>query len=174
MYRVHEPPHRSAEEQCTISINCSLGGPYEFPENFHLVSAVYWIRCEPQYTIPVTMTIQHCAKQENVHRLSFATATGSQGSLPYTFRCGRGNFSSNISEGEINLESISGKIAIAIIQEGSDDRKYTTIPFYQKQTSYTYEIHLVVTWSTTAHLHVSGTFNYMYLTCAFIYLVLHL
>ena len=34
-------------EYCTIKIMASLAGQYEFPENSHLVSAVYWLRCEP-------------------------------------------------------------------------------------------------------------------------------
>ena len=160
MHRVHEPPHKSAEQQCTISLQSSLGGQYKFPENFYLVSAVHWLHCEPQYTKPVTMTIQHCAKQKNIHRLSFATATGSQGTLPITFRQAHGNFIGYISDGEINLDCISGRIGLAVIQEGSDDRNYTAIPFYQRQTSSTYEIHLVVTWSTEAHLHVSGTYKF--------------
>lgn len=159
-------PHKSAEDQYTINIKSSVGGLYEFPENFHLVSPVLWLHGEPpQLTIPLTMTIEHCAKQENIHRLSFATASILQKSLPYTFKQAGGNFISTASNVEITLESFSGSMGFAVIQEGTGDRKYTAISFYQRQTYSTYEIHLVVTWSTKAHLCVSGTCKFSILSC---------
>ena len=75
-------------EQCTINIKASLAGQYEFPENSHLVSAVFWFHCEDvhKFTRPITVEIQHCAKSENVTnlKLSFVRAICSQKQLLQT------------------------------------------------------------------------------------------
>lgn len=157
---------KSAEDQYILGVGVSLAGQCEFPENFHLVSPVLWLHGElPQLTKPLTITIKHCAKQENIHRLSFATASTSQMTLPYTFKQAGGNFIRTASHVEITLESLSGAMGFAVIQEGTGDRKYTAISFYQRQTYSTYEIHLVVTWSTETHIHVSGTCKFSILSC---------
>ena len=143
-------------KQCTIKIQISLAGQYEFPENNHLVSAVYWLRCEPSSTFakPISLEIQHCARQENISKLSFVRAFCSQGSLPYTFnQLSGGSFTSKSSYGVIELKSFSG---VAAVQEGSQEREYIAKLFYLNPTISNYEIHLVVTWNIEAHLSVSG------------------
>ena len=142
-------------EQCTINIKVSLAGQYEFPENTHPVSAVFWLRCEPRckFVVPVSVEIQHCARPENISKLSFVKAVCSQESLPYTFRRQRsGRFTSSSSYGVLELESFSGA---GVTQEGSEDREYIARLFYQCQTIRNYEIHLVVTWNIDAYLTVS-------------------
>ena len=98
-------------EQCTINIKASLAGQYEFPENSHLVSAIFWLRCEDvhKFTKPITVEIQHCAKSENVTNLSFVRAVCSQEQLPYTFKQLPGsNFTSHSSYGVIEQFLWSG------------------------------------------------------------------
>ena len=58
--------------QCTLTIKASLAGQYEFPDNSYLVSAIFWLRCEPMctFTKPVTVEMQHCARSENVANLN--------------------------------------------------------------------------------------------------------
>ena len=142
-------------EQCTLKIMASLAGQYEFPENSCLVSAVFWLRCEPmcKFTKPVTVEIQHCAKSENVDNLKmkFVRAVCSQKQLPYTFKELRGgDFNRHSSYGVIQVNGFSG---LAVTQEGSEDREYCSQLFYLGQPN-SCQIHFVVTWNTEAHLTV--------------------
>ena len=144
-------------EQCILQIKASLAGQYEFPENSHLVSAIFWLRCETvhEFTKPITVEIQHCAKSENVAnlKLNFVRAICSQKQLPYIFKqLPGGNFTSRSSYGVIELNSFSG---VGITQEGSEDREYRSRLFYLKQETICHEIHFVVTWNIAAHLTVS-------------------
>ena len=143
-------------EQCTINIKASLAGQYEFPENSHLVSAIFWLRCEDvhKFTKPITVEIQHCAKSENVTnlKLSFVRAVCSQEQLPYTFKqLPGGNFTSHSSYGVIELNSFSG---VGVAQEGSEDREYCSQLFYLGKPTLC-KIHFVVSWNVEAHLTVS-------------------
>ena len=143
-------------EQCTINIKATLAGPYEFSENSHLVSAIFWLHCEDvhKFTKPITVEIQHCAKSENVTNLelSFVRAVCSQKQLPYTFKqLPGGNFTSHSSYGVIELNSFSG---VGVTQEGSEDRReYCSQLFYLGQPN-PCKIHYVVTWNIDAHLTV--------------------
>ena len=142
-------------EQCTIKIMASLAGPYEFPKDSHLVSGVFWLRCEPsvkQFEKLLCLEIQHCGKAEDASRLSFVRAVCTQEELPYTFKRLNPVFSSSSSYGLIRLQRFSG---LGITQEGSQDREYIARLFYLNPNVSTYEIHLVVTWNVEAHLTVS-------------------
>ena len=141
-------------QQCVVNLMASLSGQYEFPENTHLVSAVFWLRCEPRcrFVVPISMEIQHCARPENISKLSFVKALCSQASLPYIFRRQQGGrFTGSSPYGVLELESFSG---VAVTQEGSEDREYIARLFYLSPTAYSYDIHLVVTWNTQAYLTV--------------------
>ena len=163
-------------EQCTINIKASIAGQYDFSNNMHLVSAVYWLRCEPRckFTLPVSLEIQHCAKQANVSKLSFVKALCSQQELPYTFKkqCVGSHFSNNDSYGTIEMKSFSG---VAVTQEETEEREYIAQMFYLCHTISNYIIDLVVTWNTEEHLSVSlhqhpfcclHTWYYVYPECS--------
>ena len=154
---IHKGCLPAGMEQCTINIKASLAGQYEFPENSHLVSAIFWLRCEgvQKFTRPITVEIQHCAKLENVDNLNltFVRAVCSQKQLPYTFKqMLGGNFTSHSSYGVIELNSFSG---VGVTQAESEDREYRSRLFYLNQENICHEIHFVVTWNTEAHLTVS-------------------
>ena len=139
-------------EQCTINVKASLAGQYEFPKNSHLVSAVFWFRCETvrKFTRPITVEMQHCVKSQKVINLNFVRAVCSQKQLPYTFKqLPGGNFISQSSYGLIELNSFSG---VAVIKKGPVERQYRSKLFYLVQCN---EIHFIVTWNTEAHLTVS-------------------
>ena len=140
-------------EQCTINIKASLAGQYEFPENYHLVSAVFWLCCEPKgiFSNQITLEVNHCAKSENYSKLSFVRAVCSQRHLPYTFKQIGGNFNRYSSYGAIEVNSFSG---FAVNQEASKERKYCAMLFYLGESPEFY-IHFVVTWNTEPHLSVS-------------------
>ena len=141
-------------EQCIIHIQASLAGQYEFPENCHLVSAVFWLRCEPKCVFQkrVTLEINHCAKSENVSKLSFVKALCTQKELPYTFQRVGGTFNQHSSYGIIDLESFSG---LGVAQDGSDEREYCAMLFYLHHNIISHKIHFVIVWNSEAHLTVS-------------------
>ena len=143
-------------EQCTINIKASLAGQYEFPENSHLVSATFWLRCDDacKFTKPITVEIQHCAKPENIPNLNFVRAICSQKQLPYTFKqLPGGNFTSHSSYGVIELNSFSG---VGVAQEGSDKRQYYSKIFFLDKYFGGHRIDLVITWDTEAHINVNS------------------
>ena len=143
-------------EQCTIKILASLAGQYEFPEESYLVSGVFWLRCEPmvKFTKLMSLEIQHCAKAENVSKLSFVRAVCTQEELPYTFKPLYQVISSRSSYGLTRLQHFSG---VAITQEGSRDRGYVGKLFYRNRSisNNYYDIHFVVTWDIDLHHTVS-------------------
>lgn len=141
-------------EQCTINIKASLSGKYKFPDNSHPVSAIFWIRCEPscRFRLPISVKIQHCARRNDVSKLSFVKAHCSQEDLPYHFKNLQGShFHTESSHGTIELDSFSG---VCITKEGSEDDEYVASLFYLNHTMFKYEIHLVVTCDTETHLTV--------------------
>ena len=146
-------------EQCTLKIMASLAGQYELPEKSCLVSAVFWLRCEPmcKFTKPVTVEIQHCAKSENVGKLKFVRAVCSQKQLPYTFKELRGgDFNRHSSYGVIQVNSFSG---LAVSQKGSNDRRYLANVLSKTKGHHipvVLDIFFVVIWNTSAHRTVSS------------------
>ena len=148
-------------EQCILQIKASLAGQYEFPENSHLVSAIFWLRCETvhKFTKPITVEIQHCAKSENVTSLNlgFVRAICSQKQLPYTFKqLPGGNFTSHSSYGVVEVNSFSG---VGVVENGADSRNYLASVLYKEisdlHTCCIMEIYIVVIWNLDAHCTVS-------------------
>ena len=151
--------------KCTVSIGASIAGLYEFPENFHLASAIFWFRCEPvcKFTKSITMEMDHCAKLQNSTKLSFVRAKCTQERLPYTLKKIGGRFASDCHFGSIELNGFSG---IGIGQEepqnkhqDSDilcEREYGARVYHHciHRNVISYRIDFVVTWNTTAHLTV--------------------
>ena len=140
-------------EQCIIIIKVSLAGQYEFPENCHLVSAIFWLRCKPKcvFRKQLNLEINHCARSEDVSKLSFVKALCSQEELPYTFQKVGGKFSLNNSYGAVDLDSFSG---LGVVQDGSDKREYCAMLFYLYQEIVSCTIHFVIVWNVEAHLTV--------------------
>ena len=150
-------------ELCIIKVMVSLAGQYRFPANCHLVSAVYWFRCEPnckQFAKSLRLEIQHCARPENISKLHFVKALCSQKDLHYTFDQQQGGCFTT-SNGVLELESFSGG---AIVQEGSEDREYIARLFYINPSAYACDIHMVVTWNLKAHFTVSYIISYIFIT----------
>ena len=141
-------------EKCTINIKASLSGNYKFPDKSHPVSAVFWIHCEPscRFRLPISVEIQHCAKRNDISKLSFAKAFRSQENLPYCFKKLQGShFHKENSYGTIELDSFSG---VCVTNEGSDDDQYVATLFYLYRSMSKYEIHVAVTCDTEAQLTV--------------------
>jgi hypothetical protein len=147
-------------QQCTISIKASLAGDYEFPENTSVVSAVFWLRCEPQctFTKPITVEIQHCSAKQDLSKLKIVRALCNQKPLPYKFKPLEGGmFDTNTSYGAIEATGFSG---IGVTEEKSiSERLYYNQLFYCDNEVHQdgHDIHLIYTWNTEAHINVSHT-----------------
>ena len=138
---------------CKIRIQASIAGQYEFPENSHLVSAVFWFKCEHScvFTRPITLEMHHCAKSKSASRLRFVKASCRQDQLPYTFEeiSVGGKFNRHSSYGVLDLKTFSG---IATVQSGSEEREYCAMLFY---TCVEYQIII-------KHLNVSEDHSHIY------------
>ena len=110
-----------------VTIEASLAGQYKFPDNTTLVSAVYWINSPLKFLQPITLEIQHCAKQTNGSTLSFAMAC-TQDDGRYLFKPLQGGiFNSSYSYGSIKLKHFCG---IAVIQNDTEEQSYCGRLYY--------------------------------------------
>ena len=96
----------------TMTIQASLSGQYQFPDDTELVSGIYWIAFPRRFSRPVILELQHCAYLEHpdqLSSLSFFTAKCNQKTLPYQFQpLSGGVFSTSTSYGTIDLYHFSG------------------------------------------------------------------
>ena len=99
-------------DRCELVIKASISGNYQLPKNYHLVSPIFWIHCEPHrksFAKVVTLELQHCALDQNLPKLSFVKALCTQKELPYSFQVlSGGKFSLSSSYGLVELNSFSG------------------------------------------------------------------
>ena len=145
-------------DRCTVRIKASLAGQYQFPEDIHLVSSVFLLRCEPmcKFAKAITMEMEHCAKSVNASKLSFVRAFCTQKTLPYTFKKIGGYFSEDDCTGTVKLNGFS---ILGVGQEGPCQREYGTTIFHfihqRSMSNYCLKIDVVMTWNTKTHLNVS-------------------
>ena len=153
--QIHEGSLPEGLQQCKIYIKVSLVGQYAIPESSCLVSAIYWLRCEPQciFTKPITIGIQHCSAMGNLTGLEVVRAYCNQKHLPYRFKPIGGSFSAQTSCGVIEVNHFSG---YGIVQEGvSSERKYYSRPFYLPHShQHSHQIDVVFVWNTEPHINV--------------------
>jgi hypothetical protein len=150
-------------QQCTIFIKASLAGEYEIPENTILVSAIFWLYCEPQctFTKPITVEIQHCSTKQDLSRLKVVRALQnfcSQKPLPYKFKPLGGNIDADTFYEAIDMKGFSG---IGVIEENpNSERMYYSQLFYRAHGDLNHhqqqrhEIHIIFTWNTELHINV--------------------
>ena len=111
-FKVHVPTDAISSESgpVTLSIQASLSGDYQLPDDRVLVSAVYWLALHPpvKFNDKVTITIQHCASVNNGDSaFSFVTAKCTQRERPYTFKSLPGGSFSNCQTGSIKVRHFS-------------------------------------------------------------------
>ena len=149
-------------QPCAISIEASVEGNYTFPEDCYLVSAVYWFHCAPacRFLLPITLEVQHCAKEHNLQALGFVKARPVEDHSEVEFNkvlgcygIDHGVFPSHSSYGFIELDSFSG---YGVVQEGSEDREYRANLYYLPQSINQWQIHFTVLWNTDTHHSVSS------------------
>ena len=155
--KLHSPPGSlpTGVDQCVLHIYASLAGQYQLPDNVVLVSAVFWVRCDPpcRFKQKLTLEIQHCAKMTSSTKLTFVRAVCSQESLPYTFKKleGRGSFSEQSSYGCLEVDRFSGHGAGA---EGQVEMSYIASLWYLKADPCNVYIHFSITWDEECHITV--------------------
>ena len=140
-------------QQCSIHIKATIMGDYQLPQDTHLVSAVYWIECVPkcQFSRPLTLEIQHCAKPEGASKLCFVKANSmDRGEDGVKFETVPGNFSCHSSYGFIELDSFS---LYGIGEEGAEDREYSACSYYSGENK-SPRIHFTICWNTKLHNEV--------------------
>ena len=148
-------------QQCTIFIKATLAGEYEIPENTSLVSAIYWLRCEPQciFIKPIMVEIQHCSTKQDLSKLKIVRALCSQKPLPYKFKpLEGGRFDADIFYGAIKVTRFSG---LGITEDRSlSKRLYFNQLFYCDNEVHQHrrDIHIIYTWNTEAHINVNHAF----------------
>jgi hypothetical protein len=147
-------------QQCTIFIKASLAGDYEIPENTSLVSAFFWLRCEPQctFTKPITVEIQHCSTKQDLSKLKIVRAFCNQKSLPYKFKPLGGSFNDDSSYGTIEMKGFSGVGVVEENPHSESSRMYYSQLFYRSYPSQRHKIHIIFTWNTELHLNVMQHF----------------
>ena len=144
-------------QQCTIFIKASLAGEYEIPKNTSLVSAFFWLHCEPQctFTKPITVEIQHCSTKQDLSKLKIVRAFCSQKLLPYKFKpLEGGRFDADTSYGAIEVTHFSG---FGVTENNPDSKKlyYNQLFYCSNPSQQRHDIHIIYTWNTKPHINVS-------------------
>ena len=144
-------------DQCELLIKASLSGHYQLPKNYHLVSPVFWIRCEPycKFAKPIILEVEHCALDRNIPKLSFIRASCTQKELSYSFEViSGGKFSRNSSYGLVELKGFS---LTGAAQKSSDEREYCARLYHLKNPTFDHRVHFTITWNTSGHRNVYKT-----------------
>ena len=143
----------------TMSIQASLSGQFQLPDDTELVSGVYWVACPQRFYQPVTMEVQHCAYLEHPDQLSslfFITARCNQETLPYQFqKLPGGVFSTDSSYCAIELSHFSG---VGVVRkkgkgkgkgrgkkgEEGEEKRYSAHTYYIPQAATTWLMHFTI------------------------------
>ena len=149
--------------QCTVRVKASLSGQYQFPEDCQLVSAVFWLRCEPmmcEFVKPVTLEMQHCAILDDSIKsdLCCVKASSRQGTCPYVFNKIGGRCTWDKDLGSLGSVDMKGFCGNAVCVPGTVRRSYCAriYHFNKNELSNTsYGIDFVMIWNTEAKITVS-------------------
>ena len=145
-FEVHIPAGAISSESgpVTLSIQASLSGDYQLPDDRVLVSGVYWLALQPPVKLfkKVTITIQHCAfVSDGDSKLAFITAKCTQAKLPYTFQpLSQGTFSAP-DTGSIQVNHFSGFGAVG----EKNSTLYAFRTYYIHERPNIYQAHISVT-----------------------------
>ena len=150
-FKVHIPAGAISSESgpVTLSIQASLSGDYQLPDDRVLVSGVYWLALQPpvKFAEKATITIHHCAADSAI---SFITAKCTQETLPYTFKPLSGGCFSDPGFGTIEVDHFSAFAAVA------KEAFYAFCTFYVPQQINVYDAHITVTPNSEPHLKVNS------------------
>ena len=159
-FKLHVPENALLEgiPKYSVNVKVSLTGQFEIPECYELVSAVYWVKTQGNFTKPVTIEIQHCANFSDPNQLCFVRTSCAQKSLPYKFEIiDGGSFSLGNRYGTLSTTDFSG---IGIAKEVKPDEhscQYCAPVYFTVKNlrNYWYYCHFVVTKNLEMCLTVS-------------------
>ena len=146
-FQIHIPGDALARnEKCTITLATSFSGQFVLPSNTAPVSAVFYVEPSTAFHKPITLEIEHCYRQEQneTKQLVFAWAHSSSKTPPYRFQCLQGgSFSPNRQSGQIKVSKFS--LFTILTTRSSDCCQYCMHVFYQRYSTHTWRVALVVT-----------------------------
>ena len=144
-----------------MTIQASLSGHYQLPDNMELVSGIYWFAFPGKFTRPVTLELQHCA---SLHRpddslsLSFISARNIPNALRHEFHpLPGGIFPTESQYATIELSQVSG-MGIGVgrrREEGSGrGRRYVAQNYYMAQSATRWLAHVIIGWDLELYVKV--------------------
>ena len=130
---------------------------FQLPQDTHLVSAVYSIKCIPkcQFSKHLTLEIQHCAKRENNEKLYFVKSTS--GSNSQMIDSGENLKNENILYSHFPRHTSYGFVELdkfckfGVVQRGETDRLYRANIYHYGFDSRHHKFHFNIVWDTKAH-----------------------
>ena len=154
-FKVHIPAGAISSESgpVTLSVQASLSGDYQLPDDRVLVSGVYWLALQPpvKFNEKVTITIQHCGTNAKAAPLSFVKAKTTPLTLPYRFMALPGGSFSDPRYGVMEVDHFCG---VAASGKQNAARIYAFSTYYIPKQLNAYEAHITVTPDLYLHLKV--------------------
>ena len=149
-FKLHVPENAlpGSFSEYSVNIRVSLAGQFELPENYELVSAVYWVKTQGSFTKPVTIEVQHCANFSTTNQLCFVCTSCAQKSLPYKFKViNGGSFVFDSKYGVLSTTHFSGIGIAKKVEPDEHSCQYCAQVYYTVKSlkDYLYYCHFVVT-----------------------------
>ena len=146
-FRLHAPKGALPPDlpQCTLHIQASLSGQYQFPKESQLVSAVYWISAPVTFSKPLMIDMQHACLSPL--QLKFVKAQCTQKQLPYRFEPileSNEVFAKQSSYGSISTTKFSA-FGIIVMIESFFCYSYIVQVLKSVEASYRWKVFFVVT-----------------------------
>ena len=140
-----------------MSIQASLSGHYQFPDNMELVSGVYWFAFPGKFSQPIILELQHCTSLhllDDSLSLSFMSAYNKPDTLRYEFHpLPERDFLPDSEYTTIKLSLVSG-MGIGIGRDGGWGRLYTAQTYYMTESATSWLAHIVIGWHLDLYLKV--------------------
>ena len=149
-FKLHVPENalREGISKYSVNIRVSLAGQFELPENYELVSAVYWVKTQRSFTKPVTIEVQHCANFSTTNQLCFVCTSCAQKSLPYKFKViNGGSFVLQSRYGALSIKHFSGIGIAKEVKPNEHSCQYCAQVYFTVKNlkDYWYYCHFVIT-----------------------------
>ena len=149
-------------DQCVLHIYASLAGQYQLPDNVVLVSAVFWVRCDPpcRFTRKFTLEIQHCGIVTASTKFSFVQASSQhhdQSKYSFFKMENPSLFTEYSSYGSVELDHFCG---VGIGADSSVEKKYCSNVYFLGGEISNKKIHFVVMRNLEAYTTVSLAKNH--------------
>ena len=152
----------------SLAVKAILAGQFKFPDNTHLVSAIYWVSASKAFCKEVSVKIQHCAiidSEEEASNYSFVVGKCSQKDLPYTFKLVKGVFSPRSQLATISVKQFSFFGAGFIGEEEDLKRRFLAYSFLKEVTATNWEIAFLITVKSDLMLQVGNSFIAILVYC---------